>query len=308
MVRWWEEEGNGKKGRISGELEAKSGGGEMCVTIDLTFYWQTILRFFWFFSPRFCCRFKFQLLLFLWQDNSFQMANNDSRQNQPKNNVRPIENHGGCTWLPVLDLECRLFRIYTPENQPINSERSSGAYLTNSSFNNFLRGETNSWRFLLRYVKPMFRTRLTIWVNSLLRPTTPTWKYVRISILINFDQEVFHHFDLTIKVIWEIKKSSHRWGPTSQCEPQQSQNGSSADQWSWCGNLLYLQTTLCTWLIYLMCRSTPSSIEPSTKSTATAGKSILLRCRKLLTWKIGKIFRWFVDCKRCDLLFPWRPL
>ena len=99
------------------------------------------------------------------------------------NNVRPIENHGGWTW-PVLDLECRLFRIYTPENQPINSERSSGAYLTNSSFNNFLRGETNSWRFLLRYVKPMFRTRLTIWVNSLLRPTTPTWKYVRISLLI----------------------------------------------------------------------------------------------------------------------------
>ena len=273
--------------------------------IDSTFYWQTIFEVILFFSVQgfnadttsnFLC-FYGKKILFRW------LTTTQGRMN----NVRPIENHGGCTW-PVLDLECRLFRIYTPENQPINSERSSGAYLTNSSFNNFLRGETNSWRFLLRYVKPMFRTRLTIWVNSLLRPTTPTWKYVRISILINFDQEVFHHFDLTIKVIWEIKKSSHRWGPTSQCEPQQSQNGSSADQWSWCGNLLYPQTTLCTWLIYLMCRSTPSSIEPSTKSTATAGKSILLRCRKLLTWKIGKIFRWVVDSKRCDLLFPWRPL
>ena len=85
VVRWWEEEGNGKKERISGELEARNGGGEMFYQLTLLFMGKQFFRLFWFFSPRFCCRFKFQLLLFLWQDNSFQMANNDSRQNQPKN-------------------------------------------------------------------------------------------------------------------------------------------------------------------------------------------------------------------------------
>ena len=52
--------------------------------IDSTFYWQTIFEvILFFFSPRFQCRYNFQLLVFLWQENSFQMANNDSRQNQP---------------------------------------------------------------------------------------------------------------------------------------------------------------------------------------------------------------------------------